>query len=1234
MNTNTTVSLFVLLLAGLIGWFVISLRQPPKTTSPTIEFLEKGLKKDKLTGLEISTGERKVSFERGTDQDEWSLPGKWPVRDKEFAALLTTLTQLHSRFVAEPLKDEADLANYGLDANTLTIKVTADDAEHMLLLGEGPGEGNRFVRPTFLRLDKQMEVVRLAPGLIAQLGQGQEYYQQRRLFPSKRVPKEPDSTEKIELLDALNLSVSAGANKFTLTHTPNPSPSGRGVRGVGDDWQLTAPVIDRTDPEPLRTVLTAVPDLWAERFVDARGKKLEDFGLAKPKYEVAVTRDSGAVVKLLAGTQARVETRLVAKAPPPPMFPGQPPQKDTEEVHEEYSYAKLQDNDQIFEVKTATLKTIAGPWSNLRNPLLAKFKPDDVQRIEIVSEALTKQVIVLVKTTAKDKSGWRLEKPAAYDAQSGQVDELLTKLAGLQTKEFIDKADPALGLDKPAAVVKVVVNQPGAQATGLATKPSPKIETFTYRLTTSDKDKEKGKLFVQVEGWPRINVLDDSLLKLVQRPALAYRERRLLDVKEADLARIDIQRRDGNALSLAQDKTGWKLVAPVASPIDAGKVKSLTAALAHLEAVDFVSDRPKADELAKVFGLEKPSVRATFQVGTAAKAQHVLAIGGQRAGSKDEFYARLDQGPVFVVRKDLVDDLNRDSLAYHSNELWKLNPAEMTEIDVNRDGSSYRLQRMDKAWKIVAPFSATPVADQADALATALAHLQTENFVRLDASPSPLVLAVYGLAQPSMRVRVTAAGKAHTLLLGKAHDKGRFARIEGGDGIFLIDSTLDAELERPVFDLLDNLVLSFDRDTMVGMIRKMPGDDCELVKKGEDWTVRLQTVANASGSDRPADAVIMGDLLDRLFRLRGQRVAGYMAKDLAPFGLDQPAATVVIKLDNGTGKKSEHVIKLGKKDADVFAAVDKGETVVVLAPKLADVLLAPAINFADHDLTHLSGVDRVTLQRDGRRVVFARIATGWAMTDPVKASAESDELDKLVKELSQLRPDKLLAEKVNPKEWGLEKPVVECKLAKEGKDVLDIAIGDAEPSPLTPLPQGEGLGVRGSRRFARLAGKDLVFLLSPALSTRIQQEFRDRKVWETFDTAQVKLVAFKGPEQSFTLVAAPGAKNKWLVKDKFDVAVNGDAVTDTLDALARLKVERYVEDTKANLQRYGLTPPTLRVEVDTPSGPRTLLIGRAEGTSQRHYANVPGSEGVFLISEADSRRIVRGLADFTSKEKK
>ena len=67
---------------------------------------------------------------------------------------------------------------------------------------------------------------------------------------------------------------------------------------------------------------------------------------------------------------------------------------------------------------------------------------------------------------------------------------------------------------------------------------------------------------------------------------------------------------------------------------------------------------------------------------------------------------------------------------------------------------------------------------------------------------------------------------------------------------------------------------------------------------------------------------------------------------------------------------------------------------------------------------------------------------------------------------------------------------------------------------------------------------------------------------------------------------------------------------------------------------HGLQPPVWRFEVKTPSGARTLLVGRAEGDSQRHYAAVAGSDAVFVIGEEDSRRLLKPVGPFLEEKGK
>ena len=112
-----------------------------------------------------------------------------------------------------------------------------------------------------------------------------------------------------------------------------------------------------------------------------------------------MTRPSGATVTLLVGKESpRVEKRTVTRQAPPIGRP-MPPLQDT--VVEKFRYAKIQDNDQLFEIKEDKLKDLFVGLDTLRDARLARFRTEDARRLEISQGG---QEVVLVK----DKERWKL----------------------------------------------------------------------------------------------------------------------------------------------------------------------------------------------------------------------------------------------------------------------------------------------------------------------------------------------------------------------------------------------------------------------------------------------------------------------------------------------------------------------------------------------------------------------------------------------------------------------------------------------------------------------------------------------------------------------------------------------------------------------------------------------------------------------------------------------------------
>src|SRR5262249_5312130 len=149
------------------------------------------------------------------------------------------------------------------------------------------------------------------------------------------------------------------------------------------------------------------------------------------------------------------------------------------------------------------------------------------------------------------------------------------RLSDLQARDAdiidTDKAKPKAeyGLDQ-ATLVRIEVEE--GKNENKEDKKEPTIKQITFRIGA--KEAEKGKLYVQVDDWPRINVLEGAdkgkphaLWNLVSRPALAYRPRKVLDVAAADLSRVEIKR-DKETFALAHEKDKWRLAEPVAADVD------------------------------------------------------------------------------------------------------------------------------------------------------------------------------------------------------------------------------------------------------------------------------------------------------------------------------------------------------------------------------------------------------------------------------------------------------------------------------------------------------------------------------------------------------------------------------------------------------------------------------------------------------------------------------------------
>jgi hypothetical protein len=1252
MNLKTTFMLLVLAGAGVLLWWYGSPPLPPALDlaprpaaaqeKGTRDFLE-ALRPDKIQRIAIHAPSGITELTHKED-GQWGLPGNWPIRRVEVEDLVNVLTSLRSRFQPQPIHNDQDLQAFGLDRPAITITIRTEGEEHTLAFGEQQTDNleNRFSHDTYVRLDQKKEVVRLAPGLIAALDKPTDYYQERRLFEKETISGE-DRRDTVEQLQARRLTIEdkkAGV-RFTLVRS-------------GKSWkeaELAEPARDRLDDEARKALLAGVLDLWAEQFVPAgsggvspwlwhthaywdaaslatdlffatQGGLLVRAGLTDPERIITAQNDKGDTVTLLIGSVSSRRQRLVPAPQPPGMFPGMQQQRMTP-MTEEYRYAKLQYNEQIFEIKTDKFKDIFVALDKLRDSRIAHFNSADARRVEIKHGD---EEIVL----EKDKDDWKLIKPFRAEADNSKVTDLLTKLSDLQArdKDILDKEDPKkYGLDKPDAVVKVALEE---EITSGESKEK-KTRTLTLRIGKHDTDKKK--LYVMADDWPRINLVDDSLSPLVQRSALAYRGKRLFDFNAADVAKIDIDNQ-GQKVTLERvhaergnDGTAWRLVHPVKADADTAKVDQLLTDLGRLEAAEFVAEGPKRDELETLYGLGKPPITVRIEFTDKKKPIKEVNIGKKRVDKGGYFACVADGGPVFAVTEELHKQLTRDSLSYRPQTLWQLLPEEIETLRVQKAGQKeYILTRSDKQWKIGGPFEANAFSENVQKMIAELAAPKVESYITHEGKD----LAKYGLDKPTLTVRIKPVlakdDKEHTLVIGKPvrshaergnEDSLHYAKRGDDAAIFTVSDVFVRAVDRAALDLLDTKLLGLDAAKVERVHSQIDDKSLTLEREGDSWRV-TESPAGAY----PADTEAAASLRSLWSDLRAQRFADYgKGVEWAKYGLDKPTVRVTVK-----AAKEEHIIELGKSveggSGARYARVDKGAAVAVLLPETVRLLQRNYLDYVRHDLLKFDAAAVVALQRrmGTKDLEIAKDKGGWNIVKPVKEKADDPLMQQLFEQLGNLRAEQIAAypysrshtERGNDGDmFGLEKPSALVTIKLKG-----------EQKPSEHIIKLGKLAGEGGERFAVVDDGKIAAVLPASLSEQLTGAplvFRDRTIARFADADRLQL------DRGSRHAVFGKVEGSWKLIEPLQGDAEQDLLDDFLDRLRRLRAAALVvEKPDADaLKKYGLDRPEVQWRVQS-SGKEmlNLLIGNKEAKGERRYAKLAKGELVFLLDPRLSQKVL------------
>lgn len=399
---------------------------------------------------------------------------------------------------------------------------------------------------------------------------------------------------------------------------------------------------------------------------------------------------------------------------------------------------------------------------------------------------------------------------------------------------------------------------------------------------------------------------------------------KLTDYTSDQVESLTLQNPDGTYVIVKKD-TDWVLSSPTDINADTSVLSSIVINASSVTADKLVEEN--AQDMS-IYGLDDPIL---VKLKVADNKETTLEIGDMTP-TKSGYYARVSgENKVYVI-----DSYTGGKLVISRNDmrlktLYNITSDIINQLSMDRNGQNVFASSMDadNNWSLTQPIKGSMNTTAVSPMLEALANATVTEFIE----DKPSDLSQYGLDSPSyvFDFSTTTAG-AFKLILGDEKTKGSeiYAKLDGKDEVFAIDSSAFTFLDKPLKEIVDVFayIVNIDQVTKI-----------DLTMDGKTTNMTLDVYKDAEGnSDSDKDK----------FTVDGKDASGKDADDKQPFrtfyqsligiSLDEidanatpsgePEISINYTLKTGTMK-----VDYISKDANYYYVVRNGEYAGILVKK-------------------------------------------------------------------------------------------------------------------------------------------------------------------------------------------------------------------------------------------------------------------------------------------------------------
>jgi hypothetical protein len=591
----------------------------------------------------------------------------------------------------------------------------------------------------------------------------------------------------------------------------------------------------------------------------------------------------------------------------------------------------------------------------------------------------------------------------------------------------------------------------------------------------------------------------------------------------------------------------------------------------------------------------------------------------------------------------LTQEQRRERQSSVLPELLETPESEIARLEIARGGERLAFERRGPdRWQMVEPID---VAADPTILESLVRNLKG---LRKSPDAGTIVAAgdEYGLVPPEASVRLfgrSSAGERSpsaplaALEIGKATGPTRFVRPSGTRAIEVVDRSPLAVLDRPLPEWRQTLLVPIPSFQVSRVVVRGSGLGLEAERvAGGRWKLTTPVAVPANGAK----------IESLLAAVSGVRIVdgskGYVednAKDLAPYGLDHPSASIEISRPNQPGKPLTLLVgRESPREKDrVYVRLGDQDDVVLVHSRFLSEIPRDRAAWRGQNVTDINpaAVSAVRVEALDAAFQLRKQAKGWVLTSPTSEPADAALVQSFIEQVDQLQASEFL-EPGRVRSPELDPPVMWLKLWQSDPNASSSGAPDGRP-PVASIKIGRHDVLRKTV-YGQIEGDDMILALPDRFLSVLPTShyaYRDRGLLSLSPSAVSRLTIVR---EGATFVLEPGGSgstpNQWKLVRPVEAPADMRVVTQVLAMLANLRAEEFVADLKADEGLYGLAEPAITVSWEDRSerggsgshGSRWLKIGKpVPDRPGQVYALLEGKPIVFTLS---MKQAVVLLAEF------